>query len=333
MNKGKGFFPDEIIFSVTDSCNLKCPHCYVSRRAKSLDAEKCIKFLETCPPALGKIGFTGGEPFLALEFIEKLVKYAVSKDMLFDRIMTNGIWWENQEKLEEKLKILYDAGFDGKICLSFDSFHNQPLEKIIMFCKKVLETFGPDSLEIQTVLQPSKKFKREQDNDIQNLIKLSEALNCSAIFCLNKKGIGQIIMEGNEEFFKEKPELSPYVTVYTFLPSLPSSNPESWKAKKWFKEDFCQGPGQILYFHADGNIAPCCGFSNENKELFTGSIDQSYNEVFDQSKENPMIRICYEDGLSSLIKKFKKRGIKLPGKTDDICTFCDFVAKNMNIFE
>lgn len=116
MKKGKGFFPSEIIFSVTENCNLKCGHCYVSRKKNSLDTEKCLKFLETCTSQIEKIGFTGGEPFLNLDFILKITEFAIKKDFLFDRIMTNGVWWNDENELLKKLSLLYDSGFDGKIC-------------------------------------------------------------------------------------------------------------------------------------------------------------------------------------------------------------------------
>ena len=77
MKKGKGFFPSEIIFSVTENCNLKCGHCYVSRDKNSLDTESCLKFLETYPSQNEKNGFTGGEPFLHLDFILKLTEFAI----------------------------------------------------------------------------------------------------------------------------------------------------------------------------------------------------------------------------------------------------------------
>ena len=32
----KGFFPYEIIFSVTDLCNLKCNHCYIKKNNAKL---------------------------------------------------------------------------------------------------------------------------------------------------------------------------------------------------------------------------------------------------------------------------------------------------------
>ena len=40
------------------------------------------------------------------------------------------------------------------------------------------------------------------------------------------------------------------------------------------------------------------------------------------AKENKMISLCFTEGLSSKIKKTDS----LKGKTDDICTFCDFIC-------
>ena len=44
--KNTTFDPDEIIFAVTDKCNLKCAHCFVERKNFSLDAEKAKKLIE-----------------------------------------------------------------------------------------------------------------------------------------------------------------------------------------------------------------------------------------------------------------------------------------------
>ena len=115
MKKGQGFNPTEIIFSVTDACNLHCPHCFVSRNAKKLSPEKAINFLETCKnTSIDTIGFSGGEPFLNLDFILKVSKYATQNDFLFDRIMTNGVWWMTETELRDTLTKLYEAGYDGK---------------------------------------------------------------------------------------------------------------------------------------------------------------------------------------------------------------------------
>ena len=326
MKKGKGFFPSEIIFSVTENCNLKCSHCYVSRKNNTLDSEECLKFLETCTPQIEKIGFTGGEPFLNLDFILKITEFAVKKDFLFDRIMTNGIWWNDESELLKKLSILYDSGYDGKICLSYDSFHNQNLQKTVQFIKTVLKIFGKTSLEIQSVVKFSEKNKKIKKTSLFPLLQeLSELLSCKQKIIFQKKSTALLKIVKENIFENDYFE----IPVFIFPQSLESKNPESFKSRKWFKEDFCEGPGNILYVHSDGSIAPCCGFSNENSQLFIGTINDSFSKILENAKENKMISLCFTDGLSSKIKKI---GIK-KGKTDDICTFCDFICNSNKFLE
>ena len=125
------------------------------------------------------------------------------------------------------------------------------------------------------------------------------------------------------------------IPVYTLPRTYTSDDPRAWQARHWFKEDYCQGPGNILYVHADGNIAPCCGFANENPALFIGTIHDSFKTIMQKAATNPMIKICYEEGLShyrrhGLKKSLRSQGKKLPGTTGDICTLCDFVCKTIS---
>ena len=139
--KTKGFFPTEIIFSTTNACNLNCPHCFVKKSTQKLDVQNAKDLIEECYnfkdsnnfPFINKIGFTGGEPFLYKDFLFEVTKFAIEKDFLFDQIMTNGCWWKSEEELNETLQTLYDIGYDGKIGLSWDIFHNQDEEKITIF--------------------------------------------------------------------------------------------------------------------------------------------------------------------------------------------------------
>ena len=84
----------------------------------------------------------------------------------------------------------------------------------------------------------------------------------------------------------------------------------AWKSRKWFKDDFCEGPGQVLFVHSDGNIAPCCGFANENKELFIGTVSENYQQIMENARHNKMVKICYENGLSKKIKELKRMCMK-----------------------
>ena len=279
--KRRTFFPTEIIFACTSACNLHCEHCFVNREARKLNINQAISFLDDCVKAgspIERVGFTGGEPFLYMEFLLELTHATVSHDLLFDQIMTNGDWWRDEEELHYKLQALYDAGYDGKIGLSWDKYHGQPEERMITFIKAVQEIFGENSINIQrvatsTTLRPLRQAKE--------------------------------------------------ITVYTLPRTYQSENPLAWKSKHWFKEDYCEGPGQILYVHADGNIAPCCGFANENPELFIGRITDNFETIMQNAANNEMIQLCFVKGLSRY-----RRSKKFPGKTSDVCTLCDFVCKN-----
>lgn len=289
------FNPQEIIFSVTTSCNLSCSHCFVNRNPKKLDIQKAKKFLLSCKTSdsnITKIGFTGGEPFLYLDFLVEIIKYSISLDYMFDQIMTNGNWWTSEDDLTSTLQKLYDAEYDGKFGLSWDEFHAQKTEKMLFFIKTVQNIFGNDSINIQTVIP----------------------------FGADK----------NYNFFKSI-DLPENIQIYNLPQSFPAENMNGWTSKKWFKEDYCQGPGNIFYIHSDGSIAPCCGFANENPKLFIGTIDDSFDTLLENCTKSEMINRCYNLGLSKykkiLKKELRKEGLHFPGKTNDICTFCDFVCK------
>lgn len=315
MKTIRKFSPEEIIFAATTECNLHCAHCFVPRTEKRLSADDAITFLKSCAGSqIEKIGFSGGEPFLYPEFICRVSKAAVENDFLFGRIMTNGVWWKNPAHLEKTLSDVYDSGFDGKTGLSWDAFHGQNSEKILTFVNAVLTAFGTQSLEIQSVIHPD----AEKDKAfLEELTSLARHLGCTVKKNTDKKtGRGVFILESDEI----------YIPVYRERQSFTGDDERAWKSRRWFKDDFCAGPGHVLYVHPDGNIAPCCGFANENKALFTGTIKQPLKTVLAQAEQNEMIRICYEEGLAAQIRPLKKNGA-LPGKTDDICAFCDFICK------
>ena len=317
--KQKGFYPTEIIFSATNACNLHCEHCFIERNPHKLSIDDAVAFLENCVasagktytinkrdsqvktnskegslPVIEKIGFSGGEPFLFLDFLTALTKTAVSHDLLFDQIMTNGDWWHEEADLRQTLQTLYDAGYDGKIGLSLDAYHGQSAERMKTFIRVVQEIFGADAVNIQAVDEESSR----------NEFRMTET-------------VGITETEG--------------VTTYHLPRTYTSDDPRGWKAKHWFKEDYCQGPGNILYIHADGNIAPCCGFANENHSLFIGTIKDSLEQIMQNAASNKIVQLCFEKGLSHERRKIKKQlrsqHKKLPGKTSDICTFCDYVCK------
>jgi len=341
--KGSPFLPTEIIFSVTEACNLHCPHCYVSRSPKKIDINDAKNLLLSCGDLqenpIERVGFSGGEPFLNLDFLIEMTKCVVEKDYLFDQITTNGDWWKSEEELKNTLQCLYDAGYDGKICLSWDAFHGQTSERMKIFIETCEEIFGAKSINIQCCIP----YKYSEAKGVAGNVSPLEGV-AEDDLSAGARGRPRLaeqdaspLEEKSSELFSKTDEILEYlrnyfpeISVYKLPQCFQACDCRAWTAKKWFKEDFCQGPGNILFVHANGNVAPCCGFANENPGLHIGTLKNSLEEILENAKSNSMISLCYEKGLSSLLKKrhFKK---ELPGKTDDICTFCDFVMKSDEI--
>lgn len=321
----KTFTPDEIIFACTDSCNLKCPHCFVSRRGHKLDIADAKNFISSCIAADSKdtdglatewrVGFSGGEPFLNLDFLCEISAFCVENNIIFDRIMTNAIWWKSEEELSEKLTRLYDSGYDGKFGISFDSFHGGDFRYTAKFCRKVFELWkNSSSIEIQTTYDTEKNSLHTLKTQKKMLYLLSLELGGKVKYTKNG---ARIIVPNMFE-----------IPVYIGSQSHQYSKDEKWNDKKWFKDDLCTGPGNIFYVHADGNVAPCCGFANENKELFIGTIKDSYEKLMKNAEENRMANICFSYGLEKFRLDEEKKGRKFNGKTCDICQFCDWACRN-----
>ena len=184
--KTKGFFPTEIIFSTTNACNLNCPHCFVKKSTQKLDVQNAKYLIEECCnfqdssnfPFINKIGFTGGEPFLYKEFLFEVTKFAIEKDFLFDQIMTNGCWWKTEEELSQTLQDLYDAGFDGKIGLSWDVFHNQDEEKI----PKDLQNSSLDIINLFDFLSAENANNRDSQKVISDFANKDKLFNLLKYF-------------------------------------------------------------------------------------------------------------------------------------------------------
>ncbi len=307
-----GFKCNEIIFSTTTKCNLQCKHCYVSRNNSVLDTEKCLALIKNALDyskqnpddeeyKLEKIGFTGGEPFLALDFVTEISSYAFENELMFDFLMTNGDWWKSENELYEKLARLFQSNYDGKIGLSFDVFHAQDISRIEKFLNACYETFNDNScVEIFSVIPEDKKLFECDKRLFKDIKKIQKNLN---------KKYGSI-----------------FLNVRRLKQSFESVNLK-WNDKHWFKEDYCQTTGNIFYVHTDGNIAPCCGFANENPELFIGNIDNTWEALIENAKKNKFVDICFNKGLVKHKDELIQKGVKLPGITSDMCAFCDWCMK------
>lgn len=307
------FDPQEVLFSLTDRCNLNCVHCDVKKSTTSLDTKYAQKFIDSCADAgIGRIGFTGGEPFLAINLLETLIEKAVSRGFFFNRIMTNGAWFNTKKELVSKLKRIFRVGYDGDICISIDAFHGQNLKKAALFIEAVADIWKrPDMISIASV-------KGAKDNQTRILLTLlAHLLNARILF--NAKKHASIRRDGL--FIKIL-----YIDLSATAVTAPQMDP--WNGK-WFKNDFCKGPGNVFFVAANGLVKPCCGYANDSGLLTIGSIKKDTpRKLLRNARQNKFISAIFGKGLHAIRRDLERKGAHFPGKTSDHCFFCGYLTSN-----
>ncbi|MBU0926394.1 MAG: radical SAM protein [Spirochaetes bacterium] len=316
------FQPEEIIFAPTGRCNLRCPHCRVARGPAELSSADAVAFLDACAESgVERIGFSGGEPFLRPDFLVEVSRAAVERGLFFDRLMTNGDWWKDEEGLRSSLAAVCEAGFDGIVGLSYDAYHGQRPERVAAFLRAVFEAWGrKDAAEILSVRSP---------DDGAFLAGLDEVAKALGGRVESSDGEPARVVDAA---YLARSESDPddgsgLLVPVVRSPLSRSAGEGAWDASRWFADDYCAGPGNVLYVHPDGSVAVCCGFANENPELIVGTARDSYDALMRNAAERPLIRACYETGLGETRKRLEASGVKFPGKTGDACFFCDYLCR------
>lgn len=127
----------QIVFEVTDQCNLKCKYCgygelynnYDKRNTRKADFERSVRFLDYYFSICEKrkvinenlsFGFYGGEPLLNFSFVKDFIsylenKYSVDKPYVY-YITTNGVY------LDSYMDYLVDKKFYILISLDGDEY-------------------------------------------------------------------------------------------------------------------------------------------------------------------------------------------------------------------
>lgn len=307
------FRPEEVLFSPTADCNLACPHCSagIPRSKTSLPERSARKFLAQCASmGIKRVGFTGGEPFLAAGFLFSVVKAAVARGLLFDRIMTNGVWWPGRRILRDILTGLRDAGYDGSICVSVDAFHASPrrLKKLEFFIRTAVDVWRrPDIVCLACVTGAREK---ETASALRSLAKLLDA-KC-AKHCIKSGSV----------FMKIYPiDLAPTGRA--------SGLKEPWDGR-WFTDDYCRGPGNVFFVMPDGDVKPCCGYSSDEKALTIGNIGRdSARGVMRRFRGNRFASTVFDSGLGAIRERLEASGVRFPGKTSSHCYFCGYILNNI----
>lgn len=307
------FRPNYLSFAGTYQCNLACPHCCVPIEwTDRLPIPTAIRFLEQAHAhGIELLGFTGGEPFVYPEFVIALVKRAAKLGFRFDKVMTNGVWFEDEAHLRTVLAAVHKAGFTGKLGLSVDKFHGMDIGKLATFCHIARQVFDRDTIlslsyasrSPEQGLEPIQRLAKELGGIIawSDLLHRHMLVSDDLTMTLNWNHLATV----------ERAETLP-------------GNP--WDGT-WFAEDYCEGPGQALIVNPRGEVKPCCGFASDLDQLTIGNIHtDTVADVIRKARKHPVVGTIFRKGLSALRDDILKRDPNaLPGATSNHCYFCWYV--------
>jgi len=226
----------------------------------------------------------------------------------------NGVWYGGEAELRSALDKLYDAGYDGNICVSVDAFHKQDLKKVALFIRTALSVWKrPDLVSIACVV--SKKYDARTKDKLK---KLANILNSrlvsfeSSASCIKSR---QLLIK----IFK--------IDLSGIGKAGHLANP--W-GEKWFKEDHCKGPGNIFFVEPSGDVKPCCGYAPGCRELTIGNIKRhSAREILSRAGRSRFVQTVFHSGLSAMRKRLEKHGVKFPGKVENHCYFCYYILEKV----
>jgi len=307
----RGFHPKEVLFSLTTRCNLRCAHCAGEGRPAWLDTKSALRFLAACGRfGIRRVGFTGGEPFLALDALCALSREAVRRGMLFGRIMTNGAWFRTTGEFSSALYRLFKTGYDGDLCVSVDAFHRQDLRKCASFIRAAAGMWGrPDIASIAAV-----RGARQDETRIR-LVRLARLLRGRVIGYRGRAGA----IRSADVFVRiEAIDLSPVGKAAALK--------DGWDGR-WFRDDLCRGPGNVLYVLPDGTVKPCCGYATGADILTIGSIDRDTpRELLRRAGKNRFVRAIFTSGFHPIRRRLERSGVRFPGKTTNHCFFCRYLT-------
>jgi organic radical activating enzyme len=312
QRRTRTFRPNYVSFAGTYQCNLTCPHCCVPIEwTDRLDIPTALGFLEDAHRhGIRLLGFTGGEPFLYPEFIVALTRRAADLGFQFDKIVTNGVWFQDEAQLGSVLTDLKNAGFTGKIGLGVDKFHGIRTADLVTFCKTTRAIFQRDN--ILSLAYAS----RDRHAGLEPVQRLAESLDA--------------VVEW-PDLLQRYLLVSPDFTMTLNWNHLaPVERAEKLGADwdgEWFEEDYCEGPGQALIVNPRGDVKPCCGFASDLDQLTIGNIYRdSVAQIIQQGRRHPYVGKVFRQGLTAIRDEILARDQSaLPAATSNHCFFCWYV--------
>lgn len=276
-----------------------------------LDISVALRFLEDAHRyGIGILGFTGGEPFLYPDFVIDLTRRAAELGMRFDKIVTNGVWFRDEQHLRRTLQELRDAGYAGKLGLSVDKFHGIRTSDLATFCRVCHEIFRRDNIVSLSYAS------RRPDLGLEPVQALAKELDAVIDW---SELLGRYLLVARD--------LTMTLNWNHLAPVERAEKLDGAWDGVWFEEDYCEGPGQALIVNPKGEVKPCCGFASDLDQLTIGNIHtDSVAQIVRRARQHPYVGRVFREGLTAIRDEILARNADaLPAATSNHCYFCWYV--------
>ena len=302
---------NNFVLVITDICNLRCRHCYLScgsaregggfyekRGIMSVaQAQRYIEQLSAFKGIVKKVHIAGGEISLFKDNLKEIV-FLLKKHKLPVSIVTNCSWAKDQKRAEDFVRCMSEQGV-GQMQLSVSRFHQEFLDighaiRAVQACKK----FG-----VEAVLRPLVTDEDNADDVIKNIPD-----NTLKGIIINPNKCNSIGRAGEEiskkEFSKAK---LPYYGCF------PTIN---------------------LTIRSDGSVYPCCCGSETTKALCLGNLEkESLRDIITRAELDPLLGILFFQGPKYLSEILYQQGGKdfRDGDYSCICDMCNALFSDEDI--
>ncbi|MDR3336056.1 MAG: radical SAM protein [Treponema sp.] len=225
--KSPGYYLENLHWSITGACNLRCKHCYMGapeHKYPDMDTEQCLRIIRQMADAnVAAVTITGGEPLMRQDFWRLLDAFSAA-EIAVKQIYTNGtlidhVFFENLER--RNLKPVFVLSFDGLGCHDWMRGIQGTEEKTIRAIRRLREKGFRVSIE--TALYAG---------NIDRLLPTYELLKDLGVDCWKTSAVFD-----SEEWGKQKNETLNAETLYGWYIEL---------AKRYIDE------GQIMDIQLDG---------------------------------------------------------------------------------
>jgi MoaA/NifB/PqqE/SkfB family radical SAM enzyme len=127
FSRSRRCLPEQVIFFVTDKCNLTCAHCFYWEKLNKETNEATLGEIEKFSKSLGRFSFltlTGGEPFLRDDLPEIIKIFRRNNSVSKVDIPTNGFFTERILKTVEAV-LAQAQGIDLTVKVSLDGLEER----------------------------------------------------------------------------------------------------------------------------------------------------------------------------------------------------------------